>query len=125
MKKLLLFLTVTSLVLTSCKSYLLNNFFEREGIYDETSKIEKLVGENEIIIIPMHHIGTENFYKNVRKKVDSLTNLKYKIFYEMMLTDNMKSNDSNRQNILDTTMALKFRKAFGLFGLSTKGSSNW
>lgn len=125
MKKLLLFLTVTSLVSTSCKSYLMNNFFEREGIYDETSKIEKLVGENEIIIIPMHHIGTENFYKNVRKKVDSLTNLKYKIFYEMILTNNMKSNDSSIQEIMDTTMILKFRKAFGLIGLSAKGTTNY
>ena len=125
MKKLLLFFAVTSLLFTSCKSYLMNNFFEREGIYDETSKIEKLVGENEIIIIPMHHIGTENFYKNVRKKVDSLTNLKYKIFYEMILTDNMKSNDSSIQEIMDTTMILKFRKAFGLLGLSAKGATNY
>ncbi len=119
----LFFLTLTLFI--SCKSYLINDFFEREGIYDETSKIEKLIGENEIIIIPMHHIGTEKFYKNVRKKVDSLANLNYKIFYEMILTDNIKSNDSIRQKLIDTTMALKFRKAFGLLGLSKNGTTNY
>jgi uncharacterized FAD-dependent dehydrogenase len=118
-------ITLSLLLLTSCKSYLINNFFEREGIYDETSKIEKLIGKNEIIIIPMHHIGTDNFYKNVRKKIDSLANLNYKIYYEMMITDNMKSNDSIRQKTIDTTMALKFRKVYGLFGLSKNGASNY
>lgn len=125
MKKLLLFLTVTSLVFTSCKSYLMNNFLEREGIYEETPMIEKIIGENEIIIIPMHHIGTENFYTNVRKKIDSLTNLKFKIFYEMIFTDNMKSNDSSIQEITDTTMIIKFRKAFGLPGISSNGATNY
>lgn len=125
MKNSILLFFLIATLFTSCKSYIANDFFEREGIYDETSKIEKLRGENEIIIIPMHHIGTEKFYKNVRKKVDSLTNINYKIFYEMILTDNIKSNDSIRQKIIDTTMALKFRKAFGLLGLSKKGTSNY
>jgi hypothetical protein len=125
MKKSILLILLFASLFTSCKSYFINDFFEREGIYDETSKIEKLRGENEIIIIPMHHIGTENFYKNVRKKTDSLTNLNYKIFYEMILTDNIKSNDSIKQQLIDTTMALKFRKAFGLLGLSKKGTTNY
>ena len=125
MKKSIILFLLIAILFTSCKSYFINDIFEREGIYDENSKIEKLRGENEIIIIPMHHIGTENFYNNVRKKVDSLTNLKYKIFYEMILTDNMKSNDSIRQKLIDTTMALKFRKAFGLLGISSKGATNY
>lgn len=124
MKKSLFFL-LSILLLTSCKSYLINDFFEREGIYVETSKIEKLIGENEIVIVPMHHIGTENFYKDVKAKIDSLKNLNYKIFYETILTDNIKSNDTNIQNTIDTTMILKFRKAFGLLGLSEKGSSDY
>lgn len=125
MKKSILLYLLILILLTSCKSNIINNFFEREGIYDETSKIEKLKGENEIIIIPIHHIGTEKFYKNVKKKVDSLINLNYKIYYEMILTDNIKSNDSIKQQLMDTTMTLKFRKAFGLLGLSKKGTSNY
>lgn len=125
MKKSISLYLLIVILLTSCKSYFVNDFFEREGIYDETPRIEKIKGENEIIVIPMHHIGTENFYKNIRTKIDSLTNLNYKIFYEMILTDNIKSNDSTRQKIIDTTMTLKFRKAFGLLGLSKEGTSNY
>lgn len=125
MKKSISLYLLLVILLTSCKSYFINDFFEREGIYDETPKIEKIKGENEIIVIPMHHIGTENFYKNIRTKIDSLTNLNYKIFYEMILTDNIKSNDSTRQKIIDTTITLKFRKAFGLLGLSKEGTSNY
>lgn len=121
-KTLLLF----GLLIISCKSYIANEYFKSVGVFDNDLKLEKLSNDNnEIVLFGMHHIGTEKFYNNVRKKVDSLTNLNYKIFYEMILTDNIKSNDSIRQKSIDTTMTLKFRKAFGLSGLSKKGSSNY
>ena len=119
-------ITLTIIILTSCKSYIANEYFKSVGIYNNEIKLEKLSNDNkEIVLFGMHHIGTEKFYNNVRKKVDSLANLNYKIFYEMILTDNIKSNDSIKQKSIDTTMTLKFRKAFGLLGLSKKGSSDY
>ncbi|RXR20947.1 hypothetical protein EQG63_03140 [Flavobacterium amnicola] len=117
---------ITSMFLfTSCKSYLLNEFFEQNGIYQKNVKTEKLIGNNEIVFVPIHHLGTHSFYNDVKNKVDSLKNLDYKIFYEMVLTEHAKSSDTTKQKIIDTTMMLKFRKSFGLKGLSKSGASNY
>jgi len=119
------FIITYVLLFTSCKSYLLNEFFEQNGVYQENVKTEKLLGKNEIVLIPIHHLGTKSFYKDVKIKIDSLKNLDYKIFYEMVLTDHAKSSDTTKQKIIDTTMVLKFRKSFGLIGLSKNGASNY
>lgn len=109
----------------SCKTYIANSYFEKNGIYDEKVKLEKLTGENDIVLVPMHHLGTKSFYDDVKNKVDSLVNNNHIVFYEMIMTDNSKSKDTSQQKLIDTTMVLKFRKAFGLSGMSKNGSSNY
>lgn len=113
------------LIFTSCKSYIANSYFENNGIYDEKVKLEHLKGKNDIVLIPMHHLGLQSFYNDVQNKVDSLVNNNHIVFYEMIMTKNSKSKDSSQQKLIDTIMVLKFRKAFGLLGMSKNGSSNY
>lgn len=82
MRNLLLLIVITA-TLTSCKSSLVNYAFEAKGIYDkEVSLKEFSFKEKEIVFLPMHHIVRQEFYDDVRTKLDSLRDEGFVFFYE-------------------------------------------
>ncbi len=82
MKKGGLFL-IFLLSLVGCKSYWVNNFFKYNGIYDDKQKlVTHHYKDKTIVFLPMHHVGTEDFYNDVKYKIDSLKNSGYYFLYE-------------------------------------------
>lgn len=83
----LLLLIVIAATLTSCKSSLVNYVLDKYGIYDKEVSIKEISFEDkEIAFFPMHHIGRQEFYDDVKKKIDSLNNEGYVFFYEGVIT---------------------------------------
>ncbi|MGC4130027.1 MAG: hypothetical protein QM564_10860 [Bergeyella sp.] len=82
MKKNVFFL-ILPLFLLGCKSYWINKSFKYNGFYDDTVKLKTTtyLGKT-IVFIPMHHLGTEGFYSDVKYKIDSLKNIGYYFLYE-------------------------------------------
>lgn len=92
-----------ALSVVSCKSYLFNKALEFNGVYDDTVSIEEMHdGEQSIVFIPMHHIGTSLFYQDVQHTIDSLKSEGYYFYTEGILD----------QKTTDTSMR-KFRKFLG------------
>lgn len=115
MKKSILFVTTLILLLTSCKSYLINNYLKSVGVYDDNIKLEKLTaGDKEIVLFGMHHIGKNVFYEDVKSKIDSLKKLDY-LFYIEGIKSNFggKYKLSKQDSIVIIDMAYKFRKISG------------
>jgi hypothetical protein len=96
----------TTFSLSSC---LTNIALKSMGV-TETKVQVKYISNNEkqIVFLPMHHIGTEAFYKDEVRLVDSLVKSGYVVFYEGiykgLITDSLQ---------LDT-MIMKFRKITGI-----------
>jgi hypothetical protein len=115
MIKNILFVTTLILILTSCKSYLINNYFKSIGVYDAKIKLEKLSSnDKEIVLFGMHHIGKNEFYEDVKSKIDSLKKLDY-LFYIEGIKSNFggKNKLSKQDSIVIIDMAYKFRKISG------------
>lgn len=95
---LILFIFVISL--SGCKSYLVNYALEKKGIYDVKITPKFFTAEDkQIAFLPMHHIGRQEFYEDVKRNIDSLKNDGYVFFYEGIVND-----------ITDTLDYYKFRK---------------
>lgn len=105
MKKILLSLSCL-LFLNSCITKIA---LKSIGIWD-TSATEKHLhnGDKELVFLGMHHIGKQEFYDDVKKKVDSLHKLGFVIFYEKVIPapgiDSLKKDSLLR----------KFRKVVGV-----------
>ncbi len=100
-KKILFFIILASL--TSCKSTLFNLALEKIGIYDDSIKLSKIsMDKKDIIFFPMHHVGTESFYSDVKNKIDSLKEKNFYFFFELVKVTE------------DDTILRKFRKIRGL-----------
>lgn len=87
MKKVFVFILV---VLTSsgCKNYLVNSYFRSLGAYDDKINLDRLgKGENDVVFIPMHHLGTALFYDDVKDKVDSLKKAGFYFYTEKLTVD--------------------------------------
>lgn len=115
MKKSILFVTILILLFTSCKSYLINNYFKSIGVYDDKIRLEKLtVGDKEIVLFGMHHIGKNEFYEDVKSKIDSLKKQDY-LFYTEGIKSNFvgKNKLSKQDSIVIIDIAYKFRKISG------------
>lgn len=100
-------------MLTSCKSYWANKYFDKIGVYDDKIEIEKVTKyEKEVVFIPIRHIGTQIFYENVKEKVDSLIQQNYHIYYETIVSNTIKNNVLSSKNLImiDTLLAYKLRK---------------
>ena len=101
-KTILIFLISISFI--NCKSALFNLALEKTGVYDDSVPLSKMSNsEKEIVFFPMHHIGTELFYTDVKNKVDSLENIGYYFYLESVKGDLQK----------DTIMR-KFKKIKGM-----------
>lgn len=90
MKKSIFFL---ALVLTvCCKSNHINKGLEKIGAFNKKAPIVKLSSETKnIVFIPMVHIAIEEFYIDVKKKIDSLSNLGYYFYCEEVITKDCDS----------------------------------
>lgn len=83
--------------LIGCTNFILNATFQSRGVFSDTVEIVKTENRSEeVVFIPMKHLGTHNFYNNVKIMVDSLSAVGY-IFY----VETIKS---------DSTMDTEFRK---------------
>ncbi len=99
-------LLFTTFSLTSC---LTNIALKSMGVTETKVPLKYISNvEKQIVFLPMHHIGTEAFYKDEVRLVDSLVKNGYVIFYEGIYKGIVK--DSLQ---LDT-MILKFRKITGI-----------
>lgn len=92
------------ILLCACKGAKVNWALNLMGIYEDRVKLDKISStKNEVVFIPMHHLGTKLFYDDVGKKIDSLKSLGY-YFY----TEKIKSEPG------DTLTWLKLRKLTGV-----------
>lgn len=98
MKTKLIISLLALFVLFSCKVFLINTALEKLGIYDD--KIELAYFNNDtkkILIFPMSHVGTNEFYNDVKNKIDSLKNEKYFFYYEKVTA--LENQDSTLRKI--------------------------
>ncbi len=95
------FIAIASL--TSCASLLYNAVLSPKA---NESKIVHLSTGNEVVFIPMIHIGYKSYYEDVARKVDSLDKLGYAFIYE---TVSSKLKDSVQKDIVYR----KLRKVLG------------
>lgn len=73
------------LLLASCNSFYLNSM-KRIGLFDNQAYLEEIkVPEKKVIFVPMQHVGTKDYYKDVKYKMDSLQNLGFKPFIESII----------------------------------------
>ena len=88
----------------NCKSFLYNTAFEKIGAYDERVSVEKVVlNKKEVVFVPMVHLGTELFYQDVTRKVDSLREKGFVFYYE-----------NTKADIKQDTILRKTRKIRGI-----------
>jgi hypothetical protein len=85
--------------LTSCQRLMLNV----TGALDDKATFKKIKNTNrEILFIPMHHVGKQEFYDDVKRKIDSLRNEGFAFLYEGVKhfrdTDSLK-NDTIRRKV--------------------------
>jgi hypothetical protein len=100
----------------SCKSHIVNSYFKLMGVYDTKVKLEKLYfQEKEIIFLKMHHIGKQEFYDDVKAKIDSLKNENYYFFVEGITSQQLigKKNLTKEDSIVFKDLAYRLRKITG------------
>jgi hypothetical protein len=108
----------------SCKSYIVNSYFKLMGVYDTKVKLEKLYfQEKEIIFLKMHHIGKQEFYDDVKAKIDSLKNENYYFFVEGITSQQLtgKKSLTKEDSIVFKDLAYKLRKVTGQPSITKNG----
>lgn len=91
-------------VLSGCKNYYFNKGLEKAGTFNTSIELIKLKSNSkEVVFFPMRHFATEEFYNDVKSKIDSLNKLGYYFFYE-----------SINVAVDDTITIRKYRKFNGL-----------
>lgn len=127
MKKSILFFTTLILLLTGCKSYIINNYFKSVGVYDAKIKLEKLsLNDKEIVLFSMHHIGKNEFYEDVKSKIDSLKKLDYFFYLEGVGSNFSKKTSINKTDSLKLVeLAYKLRKIDRSLPLSKNGKTDY
>jgi hypothetical protein len=96
--KKILFYTLFLSLLISCKTVdVLIEIKKKKATINNFS-----MGDKEIKFIPMHHLGSEDFYFDVREKILKLKSEGYTVFYELVKpSTNIDSvtNDLNRRKM--------------------------
>ena len=106
MKKTTSILLLSTILLSSCLTKIALNSL---GVFEKNVEVKFITNNNkQIVFLPMHHIGTKDYYKDETKIVDSLLKNGYIIFYEVL-----KQGSTTNQLLLDT-MFLKFRRITGI-----------
>lgn len=74
---------LSNLVFLSCRTTNKMPELEALGFYNDKAKVTTLSnGKTKVVVIGVAHIGTKTYYKDVRKKVDSLKTLGFDFLYE-------------------------------------------
>jgi hypothetical protein len=111
------FLSFLVILIFSCSSYKVNFLLSRLGVFEDEVKLRVFVNtERKVVLVPMHHIGTELFYEDVKQKIDSLQKRDYKVYYEMISVDTIKQDNAQ--------IILNYRKLRKLLGKAITGSEN-
>ena len=109
MKKIILLILFT-IILSSCSSFTMNYALNKLGIYDDQVKISAYENkQSKVLLIPMHHVGTQKFYDDVKNKIDSLNKIDYSFYYE-----GIKIDSTNRDSINIDKDIRKLRKITGV-----------
>lgn len=97
------------------------------GIYDDEIKLEKMSKDNgEIVLFGMHHIGKEEFYNDVKAKVDSLIKENYFFYIEGVNSQfTGKTNLTKEDSLVLIDLAYKFRKINGKPLISKKLNTDY
>ena len=106
MKKVIAPLVLSIILLSSCLTKIaLNNL----GVFEKSVSVKFITNnKKQIVFLPMHHIGTSEFYKDEARIVDSLVQKGYSVFYEAVNKGNITDE------LLFDTLKLKFRKITGI-----------
>lgn len=120
-------LLILLILVSSCKSYLANYYFKKIGVFDKNIKLEKATNnDKEIVFFGMHHIGKEEFYNDVKYKVDSLVQLGYYFYVEGINSQfTGKTNITATDSAILIDLAYKFRKISGSPLISKKLNSDY
>lgn len=82
--------------------------FKSIGVFDTENKPVKLQSDSrKLYFLPMHHIGTQEFYDHTKYLVDSLHKEEYIVFFEKVTT--RPDTDSTNKDLLKR----KLRKCLG------------
>lgn len=105
MKIIIAFALTLLIGLSSCMKLI----FTHMGVLDEKQKLKVASnGRKQVVYLPMHHIGKQSFYDDVKKKIDSLRKDGYVFYYEGL---KLSTNDDS---LAIDTLAKKLRKIMGL-----------
>jgi len=109
--KVLPFVLILTITLTSCASKIIETALKKAGVTDKQVTLTKIEhSEKDLLFLEMVHLGQKEFYDDVKHKVDSLTSLDYHVFYEGLYL--RRSDRIIKEK--DTISYLKVRKLLGL-----------
>lgn len=115
MKNILALLIFCSFLSISCTGLAL----EITGITEKKAKLHSFTfNGKKCVFISMHHIGKEEFYYDVKGKVDSLKRENFMVLYEGLKPDTALNKERLKQDLL------KFRKITGISIKAYLDSSN-
>lgn len=104
------------LIFTSCATIFNKKIIKNLGVENEKTELKFIDNkEQEIIFIPMHHVGRKEYYDDIAYKVDSLQKLNYTVFYEGVTDNNENDSLTSKKSLL------KLRKIMGFFPQGQKG----
>ncbi len=106
-KYLFLFLMLSqSCFFSSCIQKML---LKKVGAFDENAITREISnGDKIIVFVPMHHVGKQSFYADVKRKIDSLHNNGYVVYYEGT------KPDMNVDSLTADTLKRKLRMITGI-----------
>ena len=111
-----LFLLLVCIMLTSCVSIFPKKALKKTGVLDAKTELKIINNQKQnIIFIPMHHVGRLEFYDDVANKIDSLQNQGYTVFYESVADENQIDS------LVMLTSVKKLRKIMRFFPQEHKG----
>lgn len=103
--KLLGTLFLTCLFFSSCYRIILGSV----GVLDSSASFKKASSaDKEIVFIPMHHVGKQSFYEDVKNSIDSLRKEGFVFYYEGVKYSKI------RDSLRNDTLAMKLRHVIGL-----------
>jgi hypothetical protein len=93
--KTIYFLFALFFIFTSCSvSNLVNKSLENNGIYSDEINYEKnLIKDGKLVkLIPLRHLGTPNYYDNLKNTLSKYQKSGYVVYYEMLKKEDSIDN---------------------------------
>ena len=105
MKKIIPLFILAIILLSSCLTKIA---LKSLGVFEKSVSVKYISNDKkQIVFLPMHHIGTKEFYDDETRLVDSLLQNGYTVFYE-----NLKKG--NTSQLVEDTLFMKFRRITGI-----------